>query len=148
LTCVGIIVPVLSRTPGPTAITVASGRGLLVAEVGRKMPEAVFYRQWLQKLGNKKEEEQVSTVSGLKRCTRTLSRRGMTDLMDLKVACAAYMRVSCRSQNSCRMRTIGLEYISIGRDVSGVYVSKDSRVKCSRLFDVCDPNSSTCVITA
>lgn len=28
--------------PGPTAMTVASGRGLEVAEVGRKIPEAVF----------------------------------------------------------------------------------------------------------
>ena len=34
--------PFLSRRPGPTAMTVASGRGLFVADVGRKMPVAVF----------------------------------------------------------------------------------------------------------
>jgi len=37
--------PFLSEAPGPTAITVASGRGLLVAEVGRKIPVAVFYQK-------------------------------------------------------------------------------------------------------
>lgn len=42
LTDVGTILPSLSGAPGPTAITVASGRGLLVADVGRKMPDAVF----------------------------------------------------------------------------------------------------------
>lgn len=29
--------------PGPTAITVASGKGLAVTEEGRKIPEAVFF---------------------------------------------------------------------------------------------------------
>jgi hypothetical protein len=37
--------PFLSEAPGPTAITVASGRGLLVAEAGRKIPVAVFYQE-------------------------------------------------------------------------------------------------------
>ena len=37
--------PSLSAAPGPTAMTVASGSGVLVTEVGRKMPEAVFCRQ-------------------------------------------------------------------------------------------------------
>lgn len=32
----------LFGAPGPTEITVASGRGLEVAEEGRKMPVAVF----------------------------------------------------------------------------------------------------------
>jgi hypothetical protein len=35
--------PFLSEAPGPTATTVASGRRLLVAEEGRKIPVAVFY---------------------------------------------------------------------------------------------------------
>ena len=34
--------PSLLGAPGPTAMTVASGSGLLVADVGRKMPLAVF----------------------------------------------------------------------------------------------------------
>ena len=42
LTEVGMIVPSLFGAPGPTAMTVASGRGLLVADVGRKIPDAVF----------------------------------------------------------------------------------------------------------
>lgn len=43
LTDVGTSLPSLSRAPGPTAMTVASGRGLFVADVGKKMPVAVFY---------------------------------------------------------------------------------------------------------
>lgn len=42
LTTVGMTTPSLLGAPGPTAMTVASGRGLLVAEVGRKIPVAVF----------------------------------------------------------------------------------------------------------
>ena len=42
LTEVGTIRPSLSGAPGPTAITVASGSGLDVAEVGRNIPDAVF----------------------------------------------------------------------------------------------------------
>jgi hypothetical protein len=42
LTLVGVMRPSLSAAPGPTAITVASGRGLEVAEDGRKIPDAVF----------------------------------------------------------------------------------------------------------
>ena len=42
LTLVGVMRPSLSGAPGPTAITVASGRGLDVAEDGRKIPDAVF----------------------------------------------------------------------------------------------------------
>jgi hypothetical protein len=34
--------PSLSVAPGPTAMTVASGSGELVADVGRKRPVAVF----------------------------------------------------------------------------------------------------------
>lgn len=41
-TCVGTTWPSLFGAPGPTAITVASGRGLFVTEVGKKMPVAVF----------------------------------------------------------------------------------------------------------
>lgn len=41
-TLTGTIVPFEFGAPGPTAITVASGRGLEVAEDGRKMPVAVF----------------------------------------------------------------------------------------------------------
>jgi hypothetical protein len=41
-TVVGMIFPFLSGAPGPTAITVASGSGTFVADVGRKMPVAVF----------------------------------------------------------------------------------------------------------
>lgn len=37
-----MILPSLLGAPGPTAMTVASGRGLVVADVGRKMPVAVF----------------------------------------------------------------------------------------------------------
>jgi hypothetical protein len=42
LTEVGTTRPSLLGAPGPTAITVASGRGLDVADVGRKIPDAVF----------------------------------------------------------------------------------------------------------
>jgi hypothetical protein len=41
-TDVGTTRPSLSGAPGPTAITVASGSGLDVAEDGRKIPVAVF----------------------------------------------------------------------------------------------------------
>lgn len=36
--------PSLLGAPGPTAITVASGSGELVADEGRNIPEAVFYQ--------------------------------------------------------------------------------------------------------
>ena len=42
-TLVGTTLPSLSAAPGPTAMTVASGRGWLVVDEGRKMPLAVFY---------------------------------------------------------------------------------------------------------
>lgn len=41
-TTVGIILPSLLGAPGPTAMTYASGRGLDVADVGKKIPAAVF----------------------------------------------------------------------------------------------------------
>ena len=41
-TCVGTTLPSLFGAPGPTAMTVASGRGLDVADVGKKIPVAVF----------------------------------------------------------------------------------------------------------
>lgn len=41
-TDVGTTLPSLSGAPGPTAITVASGNGVLVVDDGRKMPVAVF----------------------------------------------------------------------------------------------------------
>jgi hypothetical protein len=44
LTLVGTVSPCLLGAPGPTAMTVASGNGLLVAEDGKKMPVAVFYK--------------------------------------------------------------------------------------------------------
>ena len=47
LTDVGIMRPSLFGAPGPTAITVASGSGLDVAEVGRNIPVAVFWNQFL-----------------------------------------------------------------------------------------------------
>ena len=74
--------------PGPTAITVASGKGLFVADVGKKMPEAVFYAAAIS-MANEREKFGLLTVSGLKRWTSTRSSKGMTDLMDLKVAWAA-----------------------------------------------------------
>lgn len=43
LTVVGTTFPSLSGAPGPTAITVASGKGLVVDDWGRKIPEAVFW---------------------------------------------------------------------------------------------------------
>ena len=42
LTVVGTTFPSLSGAPGPTAITVASGKGLVVDDWGRKIPVAVF----------------------------------------------------------------------------------------------------------
>jgi hypothetical protein len=41
-TLVGTTFPSLFGAPGPTAMTIASGSGLLVAEDGRKIPVAVF----------------------------------------------------------------------------------------------------------
>lgn len=41
-TAVGTTLPSLSGAPGPTAMTVASGSGVLVVDDGRKMPVAVF----------------------------------------------------------------------------------------------------------
>lgn len=42
LTLTGTTSPDLLGAPGPTATTVASGRGVDVADVGRKRPVAVF----------------------------------------------------------------------------------------------------------
>ena len=41
-TLVGTTLPSLFGAPGPTAMTVASGRGLDVEDEGRNMPDAVF----------------------------------------------------------------------------------------------------------
>ena len=41
-TAVGTTFPSLSGAPGPTAMTVASGRGLDVEDEGKKIPVAVF----------------------------------------------------------------------------------------------------------
>lgn len=68
LTLVGTSLPSLSATPGPAAMTLASGRGDCVAAEGRKMPDAVF-------------------CSGLKRWTRMRSSSGTTDLMLRIVDC-------------------------------------------------------------
>jgi len=73
----------LLGAPGPTAITVASGNGLLVAEDGKKMPVAVFYKYALAYTPNYKT---ALTVSGLKRWTKTRSSKGTRDLIDLNVA--------------------------------------------------------------
>lgn len=43
LTETGVTTPSLLVAPGPTAMTVASGRGEEVADEGRKIPVAVFY---------------------------------------------------------------------------------------------------------
>lgn len=88
LTCVGSILPSLLGAPGPTAITVASGRGLLVADVGKKMPDAVFCAH-VMRVCDVVQHSKNLTVSGLKRWTRIRSRRGTKDLMDLNVAWAA-----------------------------------------------------------
>jgi hypothetical protein len=45
----------LSGAPGSTAITVASGNGLDVAEVGRKIPDEVFCMCVHQKNGEREE---------------------------------------------------------------------------------------------
>ena len=63
-TPMGMILPSRSRMPGPTASTLAS-LSSLTAVSGRKMPVEVL-------------------ASALTRCTRTRSRSGMRDLMDLK----------------------------------------------------------------
>ena len=39
----GTILPSLLGAPGPTEMTIASGRGLVVADVGKKIPVAVFW---------------------------------------------------------------------------------------------------------
>lgn len=90
VTLTGVITPSLFGAPGPTAMTVASGRGDWVAEEGRKRPVAVFYRV----IHTRRPPKEVRglTVSALKRCTRTRSRRGWRDLMFLKVA-------ACRVNN-------------------------------------------------
>jgi hypothetical protein len=56
--------PFLSWIPGPTAMTVASGRLPEVAEVGKNNPEAVFCNE-LDEVKIIKDEER--TVSGLNR---------------------------------------------------------------------------------
>lgn len=63
LTETGWTAPSLLGAPGPVAMTLASGRGELVADEGRKMPVAVF-------------------CSGLKRWRRTRSSRGLTLVME------------------------------------------------------------------
>lgn len=50
-TVVATILPSLFGAPGPTAMTVASGSGEEVAEVGRNMPVAVFYSLLVRKEG-------------------------------------------------------------------------------------------------
>ena len=87
LTLTGVTTPSLLGAPGPTAMTVASGRGFAVAEEGRKMPVAVFCRQW-------GKGQRRPTVSALNRWTRTRSRRGWRDRMLLKVA-------DCTGQRYC-----------------------------------------------
>jgi len=97
LTLVGTTLPSLFGAPGPTAITVASGNGELVEDEGRKIPDAVFCETFRSQAQYERQNEHVSTnackerrtVSGLKRWTKTRSRRGMTALMLLNVAWAA-----------------------------------------------------------
>jgi hypothetical protein len=91
LTDVGTTRPSLSGAPGPTAITVASGSGLDVAEVGRNIPDEVFCIELIHSFIGTAEgrNEEKPTVSGLKRWTRTRSKRGTRDLIDLNVAWAA-----------------------------------------------------------
>jgi hypothetical protein len=93
LTEVGTICPSLFGAPGPTAITVASGRGLDVAEVGRYIPVAVFCTAFSLECAGGKKWSGGRTVSGLKRWTRTRSRRGTRDLIDLNVAWAAFCKI-------------------------------------------------------
>ena len=50
---IGATVPSLLGAPGPTAMTVASGRGEVVAEEGRKMPVAVFCARQRGKKGQR-----------------------------------------------------------------------------------------------
>ena len=93
LTDGGTTFPCLLGAPGPTAMTVASGRGEVVAEEGRKIPDAVFYDSTLEYFCTETRDE-VRTVSGLKRWTRTRSRSGTTALIDLKVIWAACIIIS------------------------------------------------------
>jgi len=73
--------PFLSWMPGPTAMTVASGRLPDVAEVGRNSPEAVFcrlvrgkkalrvgktYSIWLEPLDEDPVEERYNRLDGFK----------------------------------------------------------------------------------
>jgi hypothetical protein len=90
LTAVGKTRPSLFGAPGPTAITVASGSGLDVAEVGRNIPDAVFFEARPSFIFHSSKLGVIErTVSGLKRWTRTRSKRGTRDLIDLNVAWAA-----------------------------------------------------------
>ena len=62
--------------------------------MGRKIPEAVFYRN---RRGIRIVQVRVwigLTVSGLNLCTNTRSRRGTTALIDLKDTCEAYKPVN------------------------------------------------------
>jgi hypothetical protein len=58
--------PSLFRAPGPTAITVASGRGEDVADVGRRIPAAVFWCPFVEfstyssPRGGRNEEKEVT----------------------------------------------------------------------------------------
>ena len=90
-TFVGTTLPSLSGAPGPVAMTVASGSGLLVADAGRKTPDAVFYTHIKPNMSPpaRQRRRKPRTVSGLNLWTRTRSRRGTTALMDLNVAWAA-----------------------------------------------------------
>lgn len=74
--------------------------GWLVADEGRKIPLAVFcehglvstvVREWS---GVRVEDRR--TTSGLNRWTRTRSKSGRTDLMDLNVAWAACAAQDCQ----------------------------------------------------
>lgn len=89
LTAVGTMTPSLFGAPGPTAMTVASGKGLLVADDGRKRPVEVFYIS-VRDVQICYTLAEVLTVSALNRWTRTRSKSGTRDLMLLNVAWAAY----------------------------------------------------------
>jgi hypothetical protein len=67
----------VTGAPGPTAMTVASGRGLDVVEDGRKIPDDFFcYATAIGfVIGREGVWEGESTVSGWKRWTKTRSRR-------------------------------------------------------------------------
>ena len=82
-TLVGIAFPFLSLAPGPTAMTCASGLFFSVADVGKKMPEAVCegdkvisFSSEIEWLGCK-----WTFCDGCSRCTSTRSSSGATARM-------------------------------------------------------------------